>query len=93
MRSYINTTRCSWLGTATSLKSGDINIVLRDQHKLCERIIYHIKPDMYLCARGIDFDSFCDFSIGMWNYYESVVYFVVHFVTVIYRRYTMRYVS
>ena len=31
-------------------------------------------PDMYLCVRGIEFDYFCDFSIGLCNYTESVVY-------------------
>jgi hypothetical protein len=29
---------------------------------------------MYLCVRGTDFASFCDFSIGFWNYSDNVVF-------------------
>ena len=33
---------------------------------------------MYLCLRGIDFASFCDFTIGFWNYSDSMVIFVFY---------------
>jgi len=29
---------------------------------------------MYLCVRGIDFASFYDFAIGLWNCSDSVVF-------------------
>ena len=31
---------------------------------------------MYLCVRGIDFDFFYEFSVGVWNCFESVVFLV-----------------
>jgi len=39
---------------------------------------------MYLCAcvRGIDFDSFYDFSIAFLKGSDNVVFFVFHFFTV-----------
>lgn len=30
---------------------------------------------MYMCARGIEFVSFCDMAIGFWNSADSVVFF------------------
>jgi hypothetical protein len=35
---------------------------------------------MYLCARGIDFTSFYDFSIEYWNCSDNGVFFVFHFI-------------
>jgi len=36
---------------------------------------------MYLCIRGIGLSSFYDFSFGLWNCSDSVVFFVyVHFI-------------
>jgi hypothetical protein len=34
---------------------------------------------MFLCARGVDFISFYEFSIGFWKYSDSVVFFVLRF--------------
>ena len=39
---------------------------------------------MYLCATCIDFASFYDFSIGFSNCSDSVVFFVLHFICIIY---------
>ena len=36
---------------------------------------------MYWYKRGIDFASFCDISIGIWNYLDSVVVFVFPFLS------------
>jgi len=36
---------------------------------------------IHLCARFIDFASFCDFDILFWNCFDSVEYFVFHFLT------------
>ena len=36
---------------------------------------------MYLCVRRIYLDSFCNFSIGFWNWSKSVVYFYFHCIT------------
>jgi hypothetical protein len=30
--------------------------------------------------RGIDFDTFCEFSIEFWNCSDSVVFFVIYFI-------------
>ena len=30
---------------------------------------------MYLCGRGIDFASFCEFAFGFWNCSDSVLFF------------------
>jgi len=35
---------------------------------------------MYLCVRGIDSDSFYDFSIGFWNCSDNWIFFVFHFI-------------
>ena len=39
------------------------------------KCLYKASNVMYLCARGIHFDSFCDFSIGLWSYSDSAVFF------------------
>ena len=36
---------------------------------------------MYLCVRGMSFAFFYDFSIGFWNFPNSVVFLVFHFIT------------
>jgi hypothetical protein len=42
----------------------------------------HTKPGrwavMYMCFRGIHLTSFCEFSIGFWNFSDIVVFFVFH---------------
>jgi hypothetical protein len=38
---------------------------------------------MYLCVIGIDFVSFCDLSIGIWNCYDSVMLFYFSFCSII----------
>ena len=35
------------------------------------------KP-LCICVKGINFDSFYDFSIGFWNCFDNVVFFVFH---------------
>jgi len=35
---------------------------------------------IYLCVGGIDFASFYDFCIGIWNCSDNVVFFVFHFI-------------
>lgn len=35
---------------------------------------------MYMCVWGIDFALFANFSIGFGNCFETVVFFVVHFI-------------
>jgi len=35
---------------------------------------------MYLCLRGIDLTSFYDFDFWFWNCFDSVVFFVFHFI-------------
>jgi hypothetical protein len=37
---------------------------------------------MYLCVKGIDFASFYNFSIGYWNYSDSVVFFNFSFYNI-----------
>jgi len=37
-----------------------------------------------ICVRGIDFASFYDFDIWIWNYPNSVVFFVFHFIRQLY---------
>ena len=45
-----------------------------------------IKPGkwavMYLCVKGINFASFYNFSIGYWNYSDSVVFFNFSFYNI-----------
>jgi hypothetical protein len=36
---------------------------------------------MDLCAKGIEFDSFYDFAIGVWNCSDSVVFCVFHIIS------------
>jgi hypothetical protein len=35
---------------------------------------------MYMSVKGIDFASFYEFDIVFWKYFDSVVFFVFHFI-------------
>jgi len=32
---------------------------------------------MYMCVKGLDFASFCEFSIGLWNCSDSVAFIIL----------------
>jgi len=40
---------------------------------------------MYLCVRGIDFASYYDFYIWFWKCFDSVVFYIFHFIVLLFQ--------